>query len=266
MRLQKVTSRENQRLVHARKVRDGKVEGLLFIEGRRLVGEALRSELKVVECFIAEDLEDRNLIDKLENLDADVVQSPSSLFRSITDTAEPQGIIILAERPTTSFTMENWRNVKVPIYLFLKEVNNPSNLGAILRSVEAAGAGGVFISKKSADVYSPKSLRASMGAAFRVAVQVDADLSDVVIEAGDVGVNCVALAASVAKSYLDVNWTKPHLLVYGSEAHGLTEEEVERAGEAISIPMEASVESLNLAVAAGIVLFEARRQAYKVIG
>jgi TrmH family RNA methyltransferase len=263
MRIHKVTSRENQRLVYARKVRDGKVRDLIFIEGRRLVAEALRSNVTAVECFIADNFADTELVQSIERLDIAIVATSPSLFRSIAATEQPQGIILIAKRPGTKCEIQNYRNVKVPTYLFLKEVNNPSNLGAIMRSVEAAGAGGIFVSKNSADVFSPKALRASMGAAFRVPIRADAELAEVINEAKSAGAECLALATNGSRSYLDVDWTKPHLLVYGSEAHGLTDGETKLAGEAILIPMEVQAESLNLAVAASIVLFEARRRSVK---
>jgi TrmH family RNA methyltransferase len=246
--------------MHARKVRDGKVRDIIFIEGKRLAAEALNSGVNLVECFIIQGFSDIKLLDCLDTLAIDCVELPESLFRSISATEQPQGVILLAERPAKSFDLSNRDSVKVPLFIFLKEVNNPSNLGAILRSVDAAGGGGVFVSMRSADPFSPKALRASMGGAFRVPVRANADLKSVVIEAKSAGVECLAVDGSADRSYLDVDWKKPHLLVYGSEAHGLSAEDLDLLRGAICIPMEPAVESLNLAVAVGVVLFEARRQ------
>lgn len=259
MKLEKITSRENRRLIHARKARDGRSPDLMFIEGRRLVTEALRSDVRTVECFINEDFKDEDLIGSIGDLGIDVLQLSATLFRSLAATDQSQGVILLAERPVNSFDMSEWRDVKVPIFLYLKEINNPSNLGAVLRSAEAAGAGGVFVSRNSADVFSPKALRASMGSAFRIPIRVDADLSAILGEARTFGIDCLAVDTAAGRAYLDVDWRRPHLLIYGSEAHGLSVDEMALIGEAVSIPMDKPVESLNLAVAAAIVLFEARR-------
>ena len=261
MNLKTITSRENQRLINARKVRDGRVHDLIFIEGRRLAKEALGSDLKITECFISHEFGDTRLLDSVAKLEIDIAQLSAPLFRSIAGTDQPQGIILLAQRPDESFRMTDPLNTDVPVFIFLNKVNNPSNLGAVLRTADASGAGGVVVSGNSADVYSPKALRASMGSAFRIPVRVDAELSELISDARELGVNCLAVDSKAGKSYLDVDWSKPHLLVFGSEAHGLSENDIGKVGNAISIPMNEAVESLNLAVAAGIILFEARRQA-----
>jgi RNA methyltransferase, TrmH family len=256
----RITSRENRRLVHARKVRDGREPGQIFIEGRRLAAEAFGSGINIRECFISDDLSDKMLVDSILRSGAEVAVMSPSLFRSISATEHPQGIVLLADRPLPSLVNFDLNEVLVPVYLYLHEINNPANLGAILRTAEASGSGGVFISKRSADVFSPKSLRASMGAAFRVRIAENADLDDVLQRARVADLECLAVDTLGRTEYFDVDWKNPHLLVFGSEAHGLTERELQAIGRGIRIPMESAAESLNLAVAAGIVLFEARRQ------
>ncbi len=261
MELQRITSRENRRLIHARKVRDGKERSQIFIEGRRLVAEALRSNIRINDCFVSEGFEDWGLLDPIAENGIDIWELSDSLFRSIAATDQSQGIILLADHPIIPIKDFSLPRLTVPVFLFLHEINNPSNLGAILRSVEAAGAGGVFVSKNSADVFSPKALRASMGAAFRIRVTENADLEAVLGWARAGGVTCLAVDRLAVTSYLQVDCKKgPHLLVFGSEAHGLSKRALELIGGGISIPMGNSVESLNLAVAAGIILFEAKRK------
>jgi TrmH family RNA methyltransferase len=261
MELQRITSRENRRLIHARKVRDGKERGQIFIEGRRLAAEALRSDIRINDCFVAESFEDGELVDQITEKGIEIWELSASLFRSIAATEQPQGIVLLADRPINPIKDFNLPQVTLPVFLFLHEINNPSNLGAILRSGEAAGAGGVFISKNSADLFSPKALRASMGAAFRIRATENVDLEEVLGRARAGGLTCLAVDRLAGTSYLQIDWKKgPHLLVFGSEAHGLSSRELDLIGDGISIPMDNSVESLNLAVAAGIILFEAKRR------
>ncbi len=260
MELQRITSRENRRLVHARKVRGGKERGHIFIEGRRLVVEAMRSEIRIIECFVAQGFNGDEVLDEISSQGILISELPVPLFRTIASTEEPQGTIILAERPDRPVNDFGVELKSVPIFLFLNGVNNPSNLGAILRSAEAAGASGVFVSKNSADVFSPKALRASMGSAFRTRISVNSELAEVLDRARADGLDCLAVDRSAGASYLQADLTRPHLLVFGSEAHGLSASELDLIGGGVSIPMENDVESLNIAVAAGIVLFEAKRQ------
>ena len=190
-----------------------------------------------------------------------IVELPDKIFRSIADTEQPQGIVLIAKRPKTSIENIESRitSALLPIVIFLKEINNPSNLGAILRTAEAAGVAGVIVSKNSADVFSPKALRGAMGASFRLPVWDNAGFDEVLRWAKRKLVTTAA-DVSVSAGYTQIDWKTPRLLIFGSEAHGLNPSELEQINEMITIPMENAVESLNLAVSAGIILFEAKRQ------
>src|SRR5260221_4736577 len=98
---EKITSRDNQRLINARKVRDGKLSEQMFIEGRRLVQDALRSEITIDECFLVEGFRDRELIDAVAKRTKKIVEIPDRIYGSIADTNHPQGIIVIAKRPNT---------------------------------------------------------------------------------------------------------------------------------------------------------------------
>ena len=139
-------------------------------------------------------------------------------------------------------------------------VNDPSNLGAVIRTAEAAGARGVIIAKGSADPFSPRSLRASMGSAFRMPIWSDAEVTKVLEWAREHQTIITATAADDGISYLKVDWTRPRIVVFGSEAHGVGKTLLSAADEKVRIPIVNDVESLNLAVSAGVLLFEARRQ------
>jgi TrmH family RNA methyltransferase len=255
-----ITGRDNQKLKFARSVRDGRETAYIFLEGARLAGEALRSGISIVETLVSESFWAKNN----ENvLPASAVTVADRIFDSITETKTSQGIIIIAKRPVTSIEAING-SVKsergIPVVIFLNEINNPANLGAILRTAEAAGVRGVVTSPKSADVFSPKALRAAMGASLRMPIYENAGLDEMLGWA--VGNGFVSTAADIAgkTSYIRNDWIKPRLLVFGSEAHGLSDAEKEKIDELITIPMENEVESLNLAVSCGIILFEAKRQ------
>lgn len=256
--MQKITSRDNAKLKLARKVRDGREKNLIFVEGLRLSEEVLRSDIKIVEIFFAEHFKER---EKFE-LNASINEVSAKLFDSIADTKNSQGIVLICEKSKSErhdFESKISKQ-KLPIVLFLSEINNPSNLGAILRITEAVDAAGVIISKNSADVFSPKSLRASMGAAFRQNIWTNADLDEVLQWSKESNLIPTAADIKAEKSYSEIDWSKPRLLIFGSEAHGLEEKNLVKTEEQLFIPMENNVESLNLAVSCGIILFEAKKQ------
>ena len=266
--LPRITSRENRKLKHAKRVRDGKERGQMFIEGARLANEALRASVDLVEGFVAESFVSKprnsDLVDELTRIKVNIYSIPDSIFGSIADTENAQGIVLLGEKPTVGPNTSNFSGIgherQLPLSLFLHRVNNPSNLGAILRTAVAAGVSGIFVSEKSADPFSPKSLRASMGSAFRLTIATDVDFGDAVRQAKEKGVVTTAADIEGTVSYIDVDWNKPRMLFFGSEAHGLEGEQKNQIEELIRIPMRNGVESLNLAVSSGIILFEAGRQ------
>ena len=265
--MQKITSRENAKLKLARKVRDGREPDLIFVEGVRLAEEVLRSETRVVEVFVSENFKRHEraaqLLSAFQDKTCSIAEVSESLLQTIADTKTSQGIILICEKPATSrenfetrFSPEN----NLPVVVLLHEVNNPSNLGAILRTAEAVNVSGIIISKNSADAFSPKSLRASMGAGLRLYIWTNAEFDEVLEWSR--GKKLISTAADInsEKSYTEIDWTKPRLLVFGSEAHGLEAADFQKIDEGLIIPMENGVESLNLAVSCGIILFEARRQ------
>ena len=260
--IKEISSRDNERLREARRVRDGKQLDKIFVEGTRLVEEAVRSDTRIDCLFVTKG----GLARAAELIDLagarDVYQLSDSAFQSISDTVTSQGVALLAERPTTARpSLERRLKIaSVPLVVFLYQINNPSNLGAVIRTVEAAGAAGVIVSTRSADAFSPKAVRAAMGSSFRLPIWSDVDLGDGLVWAERNRLGIVAADTAATKSYSQIDWKAPRMVVIGSEAHGLPETERRKVSDLISIPIEESVESLNLAVACGVILFEARRQ------
>lgn len=258
-----IASKDNPRLVKLRRIRDGRDRERIFIEGRRLTDEAFAAGLANIECFIREDRYTSDLrgqIDQLLGERAFVVKE--KIFRSLADTAESQGIILTADRPSyrpadvfSRFKNENC----VPIAVMMESANNPSNVGAVIRTAAAAGAAGVIVSGRSADPFSPKSLRASMGAAFRIPVAESQDVADILDAARKAGCRLVGTSPAGGSDIFTADVTAKTLYVFGSEAHGMTEETAAQMDSAVRIPM-AETESLNLAVACGVILFEAARK------
>lgn len=262
-----ITSRENQRLKEVRRIREGKIREHLFVEGVRLCEEVVQSSAEIVDCYYTEGLAGTNrgaeLLQVVEARGANLFQLGEKAFDSIADTKSPQGVVIVCRRPETSFeriTESIGKKSSIPIVLFLDRINNPSNLGAIARTAEGAGSIGLITSAGSADIFSPKSLRASMGAAFRLNIVENVSFPKAAKWAESNNLLICAADGGAPNAYTGIDWTRPRLLVFGSEAYGFDERYISLIEEGIRIPMKNNVESLNVAVSTGIILFEAVRQ------
>ncbi len=260
----KITSRDNSLLRRARAVRDGKVDDLIFVEGMRLCEEALSTKLKieaiVYSDHIAQKAKAANLIAKLSEQAKSAASVNEKLLASISYTKTPQGIIVLAARPVSDLDDLNRRQPAKPLIVMLHETNNPVNVGAIVRTAEAAGATGVIATANTADPFSPKALRGAMGSAFRLPVWNGGTFAEALQWCRAQGIQIICADVSARKIFSEVDWRKPTALLVGRESTGLSEEEVASAELAVRIPMKGAAESLNVAVAAGVILYEAARQ------
>jgi TrmH family RNA methyltransferase len=257
-----LTSRDNEKLKLARRVREGKESDLMLVEGVRLCRECLKSNIEIEFALIAREFSEPQLFQQIEDKNLPVYLVSEKLMNSVADTRAPQGIVLIArranERAATDFLRV--KSGDLPLTIYLHEVNNPSNLGAVIRAAEAAGVKGVIVSRNSADPFSPKSLRAAMGSAFRLQIATVTNLTELIDAAGEFNVNVVAVDINGDQQYTSYDWSQKTLLMFGSEAHGLPLEALGRSDSKLKIEMNSEVDSLNLAVSCGIVLFEARRQ------
>jgi len=256
MKVEKLTSRDNPKLKQARGVRDGKIRDSIFIEGSRLCQEAVSSGIEIETVFVTDRFAESELFHQLNSDTESVFVISEHLLESIADTASPQGIVIIAKRPNLDFGLIDISGTSI----FLYQINNPSNLGAVIRTAEAAGVGHILLSVESADPYSPKALRASMGSAFRMNIAEGWILETSIERSKKKGIEVFAIDVKGNSIYSASLANLSKMFVFGSEAHGLPDKILTQADTVVSIPMNAPVESLNLAVSCGIVLFEAKRQ------
>lgn len=268
--MQKITSRDNQKLKFARKIRDRSENEFLFVEGIRLVEEFLKSDLEISDCFFTthflENERNQNLLEQISLKTENLFEISEHIFDSLSDTKNSQGLILIGKKPLTGKEKINLKKSafqNFPFIVLLHEVNNPSNLGAILRTCEAVGVSNVIVTKHSADVFSPKGIRAAMGACFRLNFWTEAGFEDVLEWAKENNLNTICADIKAEKNLWKVDWKKPRLLIFGSEAHGLSETEKNQIDEGLIIPMEHNVESLNLAVSCAVVLYEVKRNFLK---
>jgi TrmH family RNA methyltransferase len=259
-----ITSRDNSLLRLARSTRDGKKTELIYIEGLRLCEEALQSGLEIKAIIYSEEIAVKNRAAAFLKAARDEVERIASvtekLLATISYTKTPQGIVALARRPPSERTRLERTDKRQPLLVIMHGINNPVNVGAILRSAEAAGATGIVATAHTSDPYSPKSLRGAMGSAFRLPIWFGAQFAEVVTWCKRRRIRVLSADLNATSDYTEVDWHGPTALILGPEATGLTREERASADENIRIPMAGDVESLNVSVAAGILLYEAARQ------
>lgn len=258
-----ISSPSNERLKHARRVRDGREAKLIFVEGERLIEECLQSCLKLTVCFHQPDPDPRALRILAEMASRDCLLYPTLLpaLKSISDTVNTQGMIAIAERPEFDFDHAfRARDGVAPLLVCLDQAKDPGNFGSVVRTAEAAGASGVVATRGCVDAFAPKTLRSSMGSAFRLPVVTGVGIEDLALSSASAELRIVGTSSGGDTVYTDYDWSKPTMVIFGNEAHGVGSDFLERCDERLRIPLRAPVESLNLAAAAAVILFEAARQ------
>jgi TrmH family RNA methyltransferase len=257
-----ISSRNNSAIkamcaLHERKERDR--TGLCFIEGIRIVGEAVQLGAKIQSLVVAPELLKsdfaRELVQAQRTRNVPVIEVTPDVFESLSDKHGPQGIAAVVEQRWYALSSLDIRHS--PFVIALDSPQDPGNIGTILRTSDAAGAAGVLLLGPSADPYDPSAMRASMGAAFS---QKLARASYVEFSAWRTksGFTVVGTSDKAKMDYQDYAYASPILLMMGSERHGLAPELQATCDAMVRIPMHGRSDSLNLAVATGILLYAIR--------
>jgi TrmH family RNA methyltransferase len=262
MPLRIVQSKQNVRLKDLRRAlaHPGReAPGLAGIEGPNLLEEALRAGLHMPCVFVAEGAE--SLLEALQiPAETDVLLLPRELLDSALATETPQPIAALIEPPAWTWAdVLGGQSKASPLIVILAGLQDPGNLGTILRSAEAFGAHGVVCLPGTVSAWNPKAVRASAGSVFRVPL-LAADAEDCFARLREAGVRVLTTAVHGAEPADRANLTGPVALLIGNEGNGVPEALVAQADGAITIPCPGPVESLNAAVAASVLLYEAARQ------
>jgi len=261
-----ITSRDNHQVKRARSLRRRKgrqAERAYLVEGVRATLDALRSGAAVEQVFISDEMLSPEravqLRQAVEEAGADVVEVSIGVLRSVAQSQSPQGVIAVLRKPEYSLRELNLE--QQALILIAHEVRDPGNLGTMIRTAHSAGCSAVVVSGESVDPYNEKSVRASMGSLAHIPVVDGVSLEDVTVWAKQGKLRLVATTPWAQKTCFETDMTGSVALLVGGEACGLGEL-AELADEVVSIPMPGGTESLNVAVAAGILLFEAVRQRY----
>jgi TrmH family RNA methyltransferase len=274
MLVEKITSRQNPLVKRFRRVRAGTERGFLFLEGVRLVEEALASGLHFETVAFAHTLELQGrgleLLEKLRSVPCRGANVSPQVMQALSETETPQGIAAIVGRP--AFQIEDIFDAAGSLVVIADQLQDPGNLGTIVRTAEAAGASGAITTRNTVDPFNQKALRASMGSALRLPIATGVRSKEAVALCKKHALKLVMTRpasqggrASDDKRpseicYSEADLSKSFALVLGGEAEGASSEMLAAADEFVFIPMASAVESLNVASAAAVILYEAARQ------
>lgn len=261
MKVDAITSSSNPllkkvRALHQRAFREKYAAYL--IEGERLLEEALLKDIQLEEIIASETffaeglgrLSDANL--------ARLVTVPDAMFAELATTTNPAGVLAIAK--ITASSPESLFSVKNPLVVIADAIQDPGNLGTLIRTSLAASASGLITTKGTVDPFNPKVVRSAMGASFKLPCLWDLETIDAIKLCRDNGLKIVASCAEGQKLFWQAKLDQPTAIIIGNEGQGIANAILEIADETIAIPMSENCESLNAAQAATILLFEAVRQ------
>lgn len=257
-----ITSRQNPLVARFRAAARGDVGGVILLDGAHLVSDAIDAriafQLVAVTPASSDQPDIHALADALQRNGVEVIVVSASVMDAVSPVKTPSGIVALAERPVADG--DALYHGAAALVVSAVDVQDPGNLGAIVRVSEAAGVTGFVAAGESANPFGWKALRGSMGSAFRLPIATEIAAEEGIAEAKRHGCRIIATVPRDGRSLFDIDLTGPLHVLIGGEGRGLAPALTEAADERITIPMQAPVESLNAAVTAALLVYEARRQ------
>ncbi len=242
-------------------------ERLFVVEGIRMFREAPDEwirEVYVSESFLrkCEQENDKESKERIKKHHYEVFAD--DVFRKVSDTQTPQGVLCVLDMPYHELegSVNSWMAdpQRAPLLMLIEDLQDPGNLGTILRAGEGAGIDGVVMTRRTVDITNPKVIRATMGSIYRVPFYVVEDMALAIDLLINKGVLVYAAHLDDSVDYDEPDYTRPTAFVIGNEGGGLRRETAQRASQYIKIPMAGQVESLNAAAAATVLMYEAARQ------
>jgi len=255
-------SRSNPLVRRLRSYKEKSQGGLCLIEGPKLLREAMNADVEILEIAAGPGCASapvhQALLAELRTRGLRVRLVDDAIMASLSEMETSQGLLALARRP--AFDESALASPGPALVVVAVGIQNPGNVGGLLRSAEAAGVTGAYLTEGTADPLSWKALRGSMGSAFRLPHLRGGEAAAILQRLRTQGLKIVATIAQGGSPYTGVRFEDPTALVFGSEGPGLPSELLRQVDERVTIPLRPPVESLNVGVAAGILLFEAARQ------
>lgn len=252
-----ITGKDNPLVKEITKLMSGakerRTKGLYIAEGVRLCCDAVRSGAKIKYFMYTSHAYEKNIDDakSIEDCAEKSIEVSSDVFKKMCDTDSPQGFLCVIETENKTMCLK-----KGGKYAALERIQDPSNLGTILRTAEAMGVDGVILSSDCCDIYSPKVVRGSMGAVFRIPFLIVRDFTDEMRKAGENGFKTFASVPRGKKSVEETDFSAGGIMLIGNEGSGLKDETVSVCTDSVTITMKGRAESLNASAAAAILLYK----------
>ncbi len=255
-----ITSTSNARVKEVaalcKKAREREKQDVFVVEGPKMFREVPEDHL--IQTYVSDSFHQRYADTFLKGRKYEVVSDP--VFAAMSDTKTPQGVICVVRQ--FHYTREDLmgKDGQTPLLIVLENLQDPGNLGTVLRTAEGAGVTGILMSRGTVDLYNPKVIRSTMGSIYRMPFVYTDDLHGDLKALREKGVGLYAAHLRGQHAYDEENYKEPTAFLIGNESKGLTDETADLADHYIRIPMAGQVESLNAAVASAILMYEAGRQ------
>lgn len=265
--MQVITSKDNEFIKHIKKLKEKKYRDInkeFIVEGIKMIKEAIEEKVKIKQIIICDNCINTNIISKelmYEIAKYECIYVNEKIFNMISEVNTPQGILAIIEINSEETEIDFSEDVIVA----LDDIQDPGNLGTILRTVDSIGLKQILVSKGTADCYNPKVVRSTMGAIYRVKIIECDDLEKTLKTIKNKNYKLVITSLQTENSFYDVDYNKK-VIVIGNEANGVKNDIQNIADVKVKIPMFGKTESLNAAVSTGIVLYEYVRQKIKKEG
>lgn len=240
------------------KSRERKKTGTFLIEGEREISLALKGGYELTTVLFYPELFTEDQLKKLINTQVNTTEISKEVYQKLAYRGTTEGVLAVAKSKIIDLTDLEFKT-KNPLILIAEAPEKPGNIGAILRTADAANADAVIIANPKTDLYNPNIIRSSVGCVFtnQIATGATSKIIDF-LKSKNINIYCAILQESV--EYHTQDYTKPTAIVVGTEATGLSEAWRINATQNIIIPMQGEIDSMNVSVAAGILIFEAKRQ------
>ena len=230
-------------------------ENVFIVEGIRMFAEVPKN--RVEKVYISESLYNKKKQElDLQGMSFEILSD--SVFQHVSDTKTPQGILCVVKQK--HYNIEDLLKIEKPHFMVLDNLQDPGNLGTIVRTAEGAGVDAVFLSKESVDIFNPKTIRSTMGSIYRMPVIYVEDLLELLDTFKEKGIKSYAAHLEGKHSYDQECYKEGTAILIGNEGNGLRDEVSQKADIWVQIPMKGQVESLNAAIAASVLMFEVARQ------
>lgn len=239
-----------------KKSKERKEQKAFVIEGRKMFEEICQDKSRVIKAYFSDSyVKEQYGGRELPEVPYEIVAD--SVFDAMAETVTPQGVLAVVKMP--EYSLDDMI-ADAGTLVLLENLRDPGNLGTILRTAEAAGVSGVILSKESVDIYNPKVIRSTMGAVYRVPFLYVENFMELLKNLREQEVRLLAAHLKGQKTFDKADYSGKVGILIGNEANGLSDEAAELANEKVLIPMAGSVESLNAAVAAALLMYEAFRK------